>query len=109
MTENKQKIKTQIKKGVLEFCVLLIIENNEVYASNIIEKLRDADMIIVEGTLYPLLSRLKREELVKYEWIESESGPPRKYYKLTTQGEKKIITFKIAWEEINNSINILNT
>jgi PadR family transcriptional regulator PadR len=81
-----ENIESQMRKGTLEFLVLLIVADNEVYALDILKKLKEADMVVVEGTLYPLLSRLKREELVEYSWQESESGPPRKYYIITKKG-----------------------
>ena len=98
---------SQMKKGFLEFCILLIISADEVYASDILEKLQDADLLVVEGTLYPLLSRLKKDNLVTYKWIESEAGPPRKYYQLTPAGEAKLAELKLAWMELNSSINKL--
>ncbi|MBD3362196.1 PadR family transcriptional regulator [Candidatus Dojkabacteria bacterium] len=104
----KDQIKTQMKKGILEFCILQIISDAEVYASDILKKLLEADLIVVEGTLYPLLSRLKRDDLVDYKWVESKSGPPRKYYVLTTKGEEKLTLFKSSWEEINNSVNYIS-
>ncbi|MBB1557507.1 MAG: PadR family transcriptional regulator [candidate division SR1 bacterium] len=83
----EDKITTQMKKGVLEYIILAIIAKGEVYASDIITTLKDNNLILVEGTLYPLLSRLKTEELLSYTWVESPQGPPRKYYRLSQKGE----------------------
>ena len=82
-TEN---FKIQIRKGLLEFCVLQIISKREVYASEIIEELKNSKIIVVEGTVYPLLSRLKKSDYIKHEWKESSQGPPRKYYSITDSG-----------------------
>ncbi len=102
-----ENIKAQIRKGILDFTVLIIIAAKEVYASEILAKLKKTDLIIVEGTLYPLLSRLKRHELVQYVWKESKNGPPRKYYQLTPKGKQAIKELKISWEDLYKSINTL--
>jgi PadR family transcriptional regulator PadR len=102
-----ENIESQMRKGTLEFLVLLIVADNEVYALDILKKLKEADMVVVEGTLYPLLSRLKREELVEYSWQESESGPPRKYYIITKKGTELLKELKKYWKDISNSINNL--
>ena len=81
-----ENTKAQMRKGVLEYCILSILESNEAYPSEIIEKLKEGKLIVVEGTLYPLLTRLKNAGLLKYRWEESKSGPPRKYYSLTEVG-----------------------
>jgi PadR family transcriptional regulator, regulatory protein PadR len=104
----KENIETQLKKGILEFCILTALSKKEMYAGEIIEKLILADLIIVEGTIYPLLSRIKSEQLVSYRWEESDSGPPRKYYSLTDKGSKKLELFQSVWSQINNSIKILS-
>lgn len=101
--------KSQMRKGTLEFVVLLIISRGTVYALDILKKLKDVDMIVVEGTLYPLLSRLKREEVVTYSWKESLSGPPRKYYSLTTKGKKLLCELTEYWKKINASITNLTS
>ncbi len=98
---------SQMKKGFLEFCILLIMSKEEVYASNILAFLEEANLIAVEGTLYPLLSRLTKEELVKYRWEESKNGPPRKYYSLTSKGKEKLNNYKQSWSQLNSSINFL--
>ena len=85
---NLENTQQQMRKGVLEFCILGIISQGEVYPSDIISKLKDAKLIVVEGTLYPLLTRLKNQGLLAYNWKESLSGPPRKYYSLTPIGEE---------------------
>jgi PadR family transcriptional regulator PadR len=100
---NDDNIKSQLKKGLLEFFILQIMSRDKVYAPEIIQKLSEAEMLVVEGTLYPLLSRLRRDGLVKYEWVESLSGPPRKYYSLTDLGVEKLKLFKSSWEEVNKS------
>lgn len=93
----------QMRKGLLEFCVLHIISRGEVYTSDLIEELTQAQMIVVEGTLYPLLNRLRSAELVSYRWIESEAGPPRKYYSITEEGEKFLLTLSDTWSSLVNS------
>jgi PadR family transcriptional regulator, regulatory protein PadR len=97
---NIEKTNAQMRKGVLEFCILLIIAEREVYASDIILKLKDAKLLVVEGTLYPLLTRLKNDELLSYRWEESKSGPPRKYYKITDSGRTFLEEMKNSWKEL---------
>ena len=97
----------QMRKGTLEFCVLLLIAKGKIYASDILTKLKKFDMIVVEGTLYPLLSRLKKSELVEYEWIESKSGPPRKYYSLTHKGQRVLDELIPSYKKMHTSINSL--
>ena len=103
----EDNVKSQMRKGVLEYCILLILQKKPAYATDIIQKLQDAKLIIVEGTLYPLLTRLKNAELLKYEWIESTQGPPRKYYALTNLGVSFLSELETAWDDINNTINHL--
>lgn len=98
---------SQIKRGFIEFCILLIISKGKVYTTDILEVLKDAELIVVEGTLYPLLGRLSREELVSYTWEESPSGPPRKYYSLTSSGKAKLNNYKKVWKNLSLSINFL--
>lgn len=93
----------QMRKGLLEYCVLHIISRGEVYTTDLIEELTQAQMIVVEGTLYPLLNRLKTAELVNYRWVESESGPPRKYYSITEEGRKFLETLCETWKSLVNS------
>ncbi|AFD08715.1 PadR family transcriptional regulator [Solitalea canadensis] len=95
--ENTQ---TQMRKGILEYCILSIISRGEIYASDIMEELRNARLLVVEGTLYPLLTRLKNNGLLVYNWVESASGPPRKYYKLSEDGQKVLDQLDVTWQEL---------
>ena len=99
--------KSQMRKGMLEYCILLLLKQQSAYANDIIQRLRDAEMIVMEGTLYPLLTRLKNDGLLAYEWQESTQGPPRKYYKLTTEGHEALTQLNVSWEEISRTVNIL--
>ena len=101
MVEN---IKSQMRKGILEYCILSIIDRQEVYTSDILEALRQADLLVVEGTLYPLLSRLKNNGLLKYRWQESTDGPPRKYFTLTEEGQTMLAALNQEWKTISNAI-----
>jgi len=96
--------KAQMRKGVLEYCILLVLDGKPLYASNIIESLKDAKMIVVEGTLYPLLTRLKNDGLLAYKWEESTQGPPRKYYELTNTGRKFLIGLETSWSELVEAV-----
>ncbi len=102
---NSENSKAQMKKGILEYCILAIIKRGEVYASDILEELKQAELIVVEGTLYPLLTRLKNEGLLSYQWVESKSGPPRKYFQLTTEGESFLNELASTWNELTSSVN----
>ena len=102
---NAENVKSQMRKGVLEYCILLILEKEPAYTSDIIQKLQEAKLIVVEGTLYPLLTRLKNSGLLSYQWIESTQGPPRKYYKLTQDGEAFLKELENSWQELNDTIN----
>lgn len=104
---NIDNAKSQMRKGMLEYCVLLLLRQRPAYASDIIHRLKDADLLVVEGTLYPLLSRLKNDGLLSYEWQESTQGPPRKYYALTPEGNEFLEGLDKAWGEIANTVNIL--
>lgn len=104
---NVENIKVQMRKGTLDFSVLLIISQGKSYASTIIEGLKKTNLIVVEGTLYPLLNRLKRNGVLDYEWEESKSGPPRKYYSLTDKGEEILISLINSWSDLNKSITKL--
>ncbi|WP_073094656.1 PadR family transcriptional regulator [Cyclobacterium lianum] len=100
---------TQMRKGILEFCILHIIARGEVYATDMIDELKNAQLIIVEGTLYPLLNRLKTSGLASYKWVESETGPPRKYYSITPEGNEFLKQLDKTWSDLDNSVNqILN-
>lgn len=101
---NADNIKSQMRKGYLEYCILLILRKKAAYASDIISELKDAKMIVVEGTLYPLLTRLKNSELLDYRWEESTQGPPRKYYEMTKKGIRFLEELEIAWDEINQVV-----
>lgn len=94
-----------MRKGLLEYCILYILSVREAYASDLIEILRDADMIVVEGTLYPLLTRLKNEGFLNYRWEESRSGPPRKYYMLTEPGKARLTLLHSGWQMLVSSIS----
>ncbi len=96
---------TQMRKGILEYCVLLIIARGEIYASDIIAELKQAKLLVVEGTLYPLLTRLKNNGLLSYNWVESTAGPPRKYYVLTDAGAQNLKSLDKTWQELAYAIN----
>ncbi|MBP7184048.1 MAG: PadR family transcriptional regulator [Saprospiraceae bacterium] len=100
-----ENAKAQMRKGVLDLCILSIIAESEVYPSDIISQLKKYDMIVVEGTLYPLLTRLKDAGLLQYSWKESTSGPPRKYFKLTESGQELLDEMIISWQEFVTSVN----
>ncbi|MDE6042178.1 MAG: PadR family transcriptional regulator [Muribaculaceae bacterium] len=104
---NIENLKSQMRKGMLEYCVLLLLKHGDAYASEIISRMKDAHLIVMEGTLYPLLTRLKNDGLLAYRWQESPSGPPRKYYSLTPLGEEFSEQLDAAWAEISHSINHL--
>ena len=97
IVENTQ---TQMRKGILEYCILSIISRGEIYASDIIQELKKARLLVVEGTLYPLLTRLKNNGLLSYQWVESTSGPPRKYYVLTASGLDVLKKLDHTWDEL---------
>ena len=97
----------QMRKGMLVYCVLLLCQNGKVYTSEIIRALHAADLIVVEGTLYPLLNRLAKDDLLAYEWQESEQGPPRKYYWLTDDGQKLLHSLKTTYSSLHASIKTL--
>ena len=104
---NIEKTKAQMKKGVLEMVILSVIAKKEVYVSDIIIQLKEAKLLVVEGTLYPLLTRLKNEGLLEYRWEESKSGPPRKYYTITELGENTFTQLLNGWNEMATSIQEL--
>ncbi len=97
--------KAQMKKGILEYCILSIISRGEAYASDIIDEMKEAKLLVVEGTLYPLLSRLKNDNLLSYNWVESKSGPPRKYYQLTEEGKLIMTELEATWNELVKAVN----
>ncbi|MBX2815172.1 MAG: PadR family transcriptional regulator [Saprospiraceae bacterium] len=100
-----ENTKAQLRKGVLELCILAIISNEEAYPSDIIERLKEEQLIVVEGTMYPLLTRLKNAGLLGYNWKESSSGPPRKYYHLTDSGKEFLDELAIAWQKLSGAVN----
>ena len=102
-----ENTKAQMRKGILEFCILLIISKEEVYPSDILKELKEFNLIVVEGTLYPLLSRLKDGGLLEYRWEESKAGPPRKYCRLTEIGRNSLKQLEINWKQLSKSINSL--
>jgi PadR family transcriptional regulator PadR len=104
---NIENTKAQMRKGVLEFCILSILSNDDAYVSDIINRLKDAHLIVVEGTLYPLLNRLKNAGLLNYRWEESTSGPPRKYYGLTELGKTFLTELNSTWTELSDAVNII--
>ena len=102
-----ENAKSQMRKGFLDFPVLLIIGAKESYAPDILKALKRANLIVVEGTLYPLLSRLKRYGLLEYEWEESKSGPPRKYYQITNRGGDVLAELEASWKSLDSTVNTL--
>lgn len=104
MTRDGDNYRVQMRKGVLEFATLLAISRKERYSSEILDELKRADLIVVEGTLYPLLSRLNAAGVLKYTWEESPGGPPRKYYSLTPKGTEALAQLKDAWQTLSTSI-----
>ncbi len=106
---NVDNIKSQMRKGVLEYCILSLLRKNDAYASSLIAELKEAQMIVVEGTLYPLLTRQKNQGLLNYRWEESTQGPPRKYYSLTQKGKDVLAEMDSAWQEVVESINFIKT
>lgn len=105
---NIENAKSQMRKGMLEYCVMLLLRKKACYTSDIISHLKKADLIVVEGTLYPLLTRLKKDGLLCYEWRESTQGPPRKYYALTAEGETFLSQLDEVWNDIANSVSIIH-
>jgi PadR family transcriptional regulator PadR len=99
-----ENTKAQMRKGVLEYCILLVLSGKQLYASDIIRDLKEAKMIVVEGTLYPLLTRLKNAGLLSYRWEESTQGPPRKYYELTENGQKFLNELEGSWTELVDAV-----
>lgn len=104
---NIENTKAQMRKGVLEYCILSIIKGNDAYTSDILEQLKVAKLLVVEGTVYPLLTRLKNTGFLSYRWEESTSGPPRKYYKLTDKGDLFLTELESSWSELTVAVNQL--
>ena len=107
MESSNDNVRAQMRKGVLEYCILCILSRKEAYASNILEELKTANMLVVEGTLYPLLIRQKNQGLLSYRWEESPQGPPRKYYVITDKGREQLAEMDAAWQEMVQSIETL--
>tara|TARA_R110002167_G_scaffold29977_4_gene99508 strand:- start:173 stop:619 length:447 start_codon:yes stop_codon:yes gene_type:complete len=104
---NVENTKAQMRKGVLEYCILSILNGKDKYASEILDTLKDAKMLVVEGTIYPLLTRLKNAGLLNYRWEESTSGPPRKYYTLTETGKLFLRELDTTWDELRSATNLV--
>jgi len=104
-----ENTKAQMRKGVLEFCILSILKDGEAYTSDILETLKNAKMLVVEGTIYPLLTRLKNAGLLSYRWEESTGGPPRKYYSLTQKGKLFLTELNDTWSELQQAVNKVTT
>lgn len=102
---NTENTKAQMRKGILEFCILSLISRQEMYVSDLIEELKKGKLDVVEGTLYPLLTRLKNGEFLSYRWEESTGGPPRKYYQITEKGTKFLSELQTTWNELTDSVN----
>lgn len=99
-----ENAKAQMRKGVLEYCILTILAQNDCYASDIIKKMKESELIVVEGTLYPLLTRQKNAGLLSYRWEESTQGPPRKYYRLTDEGSEFLNHLNVSWEDLVQAV-----
>ena len=106
---NIENTQSQMRKGILEFCILSIIRRGEAYPSDIVEEMRAANLQILEGTLYPLLTRLKNADMLTYRWVESSSGPPRKYFSLTEKGEAFYRELEQTWQELSIGVNALTS
>jgi PadR family transcriptional regulator PadR len=106
---NVENAKAQMRKGILEYCILSILSKNDAYASDIIKALKESKLIVVEGTLYPLLTRQKNAGLLGYRWEESTQGPPRKYYTITENGKKFLEEMHQSWNELVEAVNTLNS
>ena len=104
---NIENTKAQMRKGVLEFCILSVLKQEDAYTSEILETLKNAKLLVVEGTIYPLLTRLKNDGLLTYRWEESTSGPPRKYYGLTETGQIFLNELNGTWTELSNAVNLI--
>ncbi len=105
MNSNIENNKAQMRKGVLELCILSLLSEKDMYVSDLLEAMKNSQLLVVEGTLYPLLTRLKNESFLTYRWEESKMGPPRKYYKLTPEGKHFFDELKLTWQEMIQSVN----
>ncbi len=104
---NTENIKAQMRKGVLEYCILSVIKNGDSYVSDLIDELKKGNLLVVEGTLYPLLTRLKNADFLTYRWEESTSGPPRKYYAITEKGNIFLEELALTWQDLEHSVNVI--
>ncbi|MDT0295694.1 PadR family transcriptional regulator [Mesonia ostreae] len=104
-----ENTKAQMRKGVLEYCILSILKDKDAYVAEILETLKDAKLLVVEGTIYPLLTRLKNAGLLSYRWEESTSGPPRKYYGLTETGQLFLTELSTTWDNLQTAVTIVTT
>jgi len=104
-----ENTKAQMRKGVLEYCILSVLKDNDAYVAEILGTLKDAKLLVVEGTIYPLLTRLKNAGLLNYRWEESTGGPPRKYYGLTETGKLFLNELTITWSELQNAVSIVTS
>lgn len=102
---NIDNTQSQMRKGILEFCILSVIQKGEAYPGDIVDEMRQAGLQILEGTLYPLLTRLKNAEMLTYRWVESPSGPPRKYFSLTEKGQLFYQELGKTWQELSDAVN----
>ncbi len=101
---NVENTKAQMRKGVLEFCILSLLSGKEAYTSEVIQTLKESKLLVVEGTIYPLLTRLKNDGLLQYRWEESTSGPPRKYYRVTPLGEEFLQELQKTWSQLQKAV-----
>lgn len=106
---NIENTQSQMRKGILEYCILSVIRRGEAYPSDIVDEMKGANLQILEGTLYPLLTRLKNASMLTYRWVESNSGPPRKYFSLTPKGEDFYKELEATWNELANAVNALTS
>ena len=102
-----ENTKAQMRKGVLEFCILSVLKNQDAYVAEILKTLKEAKLLVVEGTIYPLLTRLKNTGLLNYRWEESTTGPPRKYYALTESGQLFLVELTTTWNELHNAVSLV--
>ncbi|MDA7706358.1 PadR family transcriptional regulator [Flavobacteriaceae bacterium] len=102
-----ENTKAQMRKGVLEFCILSVLKDRDAYVAEILKTLKEAKMLVVEGTIYPLLTRLKNSGLLNYRWEESTTGPPRKYYTLTEGGKLFLVELTTTWNELHNAVSLV--
>ena len=103
-----ENTKAQMRKGVLEYCILSVLKDDDAYVAEILDTLKDAKLLVVEGTIYPLLTRLKNAGLLNYRWEESTSGPPRKYYSLTEEGQNFLNELKTTWNELHEAVQLIS-